>query len=476
MKTPFPLRLGTLLAAFSIAWSAKAGVVLDWNNAALGAIQTSSDSAPMAARNLAILQAAIYDAVNGIDGGYTTFHVAPTSTLAGASMEAAAAAAARTVLSQLYPSLGSSFTTIYNDQINAIGDSAARTAGINWGNDVATQILAWRQSDGSATAPGATPLFPTGTPYAPSGQLGGWAPTPHSDPALNFINPPLLPGWGNVTPFAMSSGSQYRPLAWSGQTALNYLTTSQYATDYNQVKDFGVKVGSLRNSDQTQAAYFWADRLGSVTAAGQWNQVARNLLGTSSGIVREAVVMAALNVALADASITAWDSKYIYDFWRPIVAIAYGGGDFGNPDYDGNPATIGDQFAGIPGVGWEPLIDTPSTPEFLAEGSTFGGAAVYVLKSYFGDVAVSLLGDTDGDGLADGTRSWGSLTAAADDAAMAGIYGGYAFLDSVQRGQAAGTSQATVLLSGNFLTVPEPGSFLMAGLALALFGRRSRRR
>ena len=448
MKPSLQLTLTALFAACGIALPAKAGIVLDWNTQALNAVQSSGNDAPMAARNLAMLQAAIYDAVNGLDGGHTAFHVTGTGP-SGASIDAAAAAAANTILGALYPALGSSFTTLYNDQLSALANDQAKTDGINWGNQVATQILNWRQSDGSATAAGATVLNPTGTPYTPSGQIGGWGPTPHSVPTLNYVNPPTLPGWGNVTPFAMASGSQYRPTAFGGQSALTYLTTAQYAADYNQVATLGAKVGSLRTADQTESAFFWNDRTGSITAVGQWNQIAKNLLGTSTGTVTEAVVMAALNIALADASISAWDAKYSADFWRPITAIAYG-------DQDGNAATIGDSLAGIPGIGWEPLLDTPSTPEFVAENSSFSGSAVIVLKNYFGDVAFSMQGDTDGDGIVDGTRSWTSLTAAGLDAGMSSIYGGYGFLDSVQKGQALGQAQATALLETNFLAVPEP--------------------
>jgi len=457
MKLPLSFHLTTVVVLGFLALPARAGIVLDWNSQAISAVDTSNTSAPEAARNLAILQTAIYDAVNGIDGGHQKFYVtdlAPT----GASIDAAAAAAANTIMSALYPTLGSSFATLYNDQLTAISDGQSKTDGINWGNQVATAILNWRSGDGANNA--------ASTPYAPSGQLGGWAPTPHSNPSLNYVNPPTLPGWGNVTPFAMTSGSQYRPNSFGGLTAQQYLQTSTYATDYNFVKDYGSKVGSLRTADQTAAAYFWNDVPGSITAVGQWNKIAQHMLGNTSGTVNEAVIMAALNVALADASIASWDAKYSADFWRPITAIAYG-------DNDGNSATIGDGLAGIPGVGWEPLLDTPSTPEFVTENSTFSSAAVNVLKNYLGDVSLSYMGDTDGDGLPDTVRNWISLSAVADEAALSAIYGGYGTLYSAEQGKTLGTSVADRVLATSFAVVPEPSSLLMlSAAALTLLRRR----
>lgn len=437
----------TAVAFAALVPSTQASIVMDWNAIALNAIDANSTSAPEAGRNLATLHAAIYDAVIGIDGSHQTFHVAGAAP-AGASKEAAAASAAKAILSQLYPTMAGAFETLYQTQIDSIADSPARTAGINWGSSVATQTYNWRLTDGASNA--AT------TPYTPSGLLGGWAQTP---PAYQY--PPDLPGWGNVTPFAMTSSNQLRP---TGPAALSSL---QYAADYQQVYELGARNGSLRTADQTEAALFWADRTGTVTTTGHWNQIARHLLGVESGIVNEALVLAALNVTMADAGIAAWDAKYAYDRWRPLNGIAYG-------DFDGNDLTVGDILAGS-ADGWQPLLDNPATPEYLSEHATLSAAAAEILKHYLGDVGLTYWGDTDGDGIGDTLRTWASLTDASDEAGMAQIYAGINFAYSVNDGQTTGENVASHVLNNYFAQIPEPGALLMGLSALSMVLIRRRR-
>lgn len=444
----YPLFCATALALCA-AIPARADWVLDWNNAALVATQATGDSSAVASRSLAILHAAVYDAITAIDGGFTPYH-AMSAAPSGADQRAAVAAAANTVMGALYPTLGSSFATIYNDELATIGSSQAKTDGINWGNQVATEILNARQSDGASNA--------ASTPYNPSGQIGRWAPTPNSSsPALNYQNPPTLPGWNNVTPFVMASGFQMRPGAPPD------LTSAAYALAYNQVLSYGAKVGSLRTLDQTAQAYFWADQPGQFTQVAHWNQIAANLMNAVD-LRTEARVMAALNVTLADAGITAWDAKYFYDTWRPITAIAYA-------DSDGNPATASDIF-------WEPLLDSQPTPEYLNEVSSFSAAAGEILKHYFGDVGISVLGDSDGNGTYDTVRNYGSISDAVLEAGMSGIYAGDHFGFADAAGRTAGAGVAGLTISGPafqpIAPVPEPSSMIFVALAGVLSIRRRR--
>lgn len=442
--------IAILALVTALAWkpmTAHAGEVLEWNMVALQAIEASQQSAPEAARSLAMVHAAIYDAVNGIDGGFQSYHVSGSSPV-GASMQAAAASAARTVLSQLFPSMTATFDNLYTQQTGGIANGTAKDDGLNWGSDVATQILSWRTGDGAANA--------AATPYNPNGGQGDWAPTPDAS-GLVFSANPLLPGWGNVNPFAMASGTQFRPAVAPD------LTSSTYTNDYLQVHDYGAKFGSLRTADQTAAAHFWAEQTSSVTQVGHWNQISGHLLNIAGADLRtEARVLAALNVSLADAGIAAWDTIYENDTWRPLTAIAYG-------DLDPNIDTIADPT-------WEPLLVNPTLPEYVSDVAAFSGAAGGVLIHYFGDVAFSYAGDTDGDGLYDAPVDFSSISDAVLEAMMSGVYAGTNFATSGTNGAETGDNVAGWTLANYFapVTVPEPSSALLTVLALTAMLRRRR--
>src|SRR4029077_9861931 len=278
------------LTAFLISTVAQADVVTDWNNAALDAICAGHTSPPIASRSLAILHVSIYDAVNGIARTHKPYLV-QSAVPASASREAAASAAAHDALVNLFPANASSFDTLHAAILAAIPDGPHKTAGIVWGEFVASQILAARANDGSNAI-----VQPPGG----SGP-GVWIPTP---PA--FL-PYLLPQWGFVVPFGMSSSSQFRP---PGPPSLD---SQRYAADYEEVKQLGAAVGSTRTADQTEIALFWADGAGTETPPGHWNSIAQ-IIGASQGTTMEenARLFALLNIAMADAAICSWDAKYTY--------------------------------------------------------------------------------------------------------------------------------------------------------------------
>jgi hypothetical protein len=446
-----------------------ATAVMEWNTQVLNAIRSSDTAAPHASRNLAILHTAIYDAVNSIVGGRTEYAVG-SGAPSGASAEAAVAAAANTVLGQLYPSID--FSSVYNSQLSSIAEGAAKNDGINWGNQVATTILNLRTNDGASSA---------NTSYTISSDLGRWQPTPHSDPALNFTPNPELPGWGNVATFGISSAASQAPPA---PPALN---SAEYAADFNQVFSLGAATGSVRTDDQTHAAYFWNKPNGGITSAGQWNEVAQTLASTAGlSLAEEARMMAALNMSIADATITAWYAKYEYDSWRPVTAIAYG-------NQDGNPGTVGDDFAGTES-GWNPLIDTPNSPESTAEESIIAGAAGEVLKFYFTDQGFVYASDLNGDGIitaadatydynndgfitaADAFRTFTTISEAVAEAGMSRIYAGVNMGTSVTEGMEAGQEIASEINNIYFqpVVVPEPSGALMLTAAAGLLLRRRR--
>src|SRR5437879_1891608 len=382
------------LTAFLIGTVAHADVVTEWNNAALDAIRAGHRPPPIASRSLAILHVSIYDAVNGIDRTHEPYLV-QSEVPASASREAAASATAHEALVNLFPAAASSFETLYAAILAAIPDGPQKTAGIVWGEFVANQILLARANDDSnATMP----------PPGGSGP-GVWVPTP---PA--FL-PYLLPQWGFVVPFAMSSSSQFRP---PGPPSLD---SEQYAADYNEVKELGATVGSTRTEEQTLIALFWADGAGTETPPGHWNSIAQSIASARGNTLEEnARLFALLNIAMADAAICSWDAKYTYDFWRPVTAIA-----FVEPD-----------------LNWMSFIVTPPFPDYTSGHSTFSAAAAAVLPLFYDTEDLPFM--TGSDFLPGVYRSFPTCFDAAEEAAVSRIYGGIHFRTASEDGLQAGTS------------------------------------
>ncbi|WP_019498841.1 vanadium-dependent haloperoxidase [Pseudanabaena sp. PCC 6802] len=390
----------------------ESNIVLDWNKIALEAIRVDKTAPPIAARNLAMQHAAIFDAVNAITKTATPY-LSNLSTPAGTSMEAAVTSAAHRVLVNLYPGQTISFDTARQNSLDLIPESFAKSDGIKLGETVASQILAARSNDGSKQQ----------ISYAPLGDPGKWQPTPPTFQAA------LLPQWPQVKPFAMTSGSQFRP---SGTPAL---TSAEYATEFNQVKDLGAKNSPSRTPEQTKIALFWSDGPGTYTPPGHWNQIAAVVADRRDlPLPEQARLFALLNMAMADSAIAAWDAKYTYNSWRPITAIR-------QADLDNNPATIADPT-------WDSLIATPPFPEYISGHSTFSGAADAILSNFFGDNANFTIGSL---GLPGATRSFQSFSHAADEAGMSRIYGGIHFLSADLDGLAVGHSLGNYVFD-NFLT------------------------
>jgi membrane-associated phospholipid phosphatase len=386
--------LSAINFASSIGVPANADVVTDWNNAALDAIRAANTAPPIASRSLAILHTSIYDAVNGIARTHESYLV-QSGVPASASREAAASAAAHDALVNLFPANASSFDALHTAILAAIPDGPHKTAGILWGEFVANQIVAARANDGSDAI-----LLPPGG----SGP-GVWVPTP---PA--FL-PYLLPQWGFVVPFGMSSSSQFRP---PGPPSLD---SQQYAADYEEVKELGAAVGSTRTEDQTEIALFWADGAGTETPPGHWNSIAQTIaLAQGNTLEENARLFALLNIAMADAAICAWDAKYTFDFWRPVTAIAFA----------------------EPQLNWMSFIVTPPFPDYVSGHSTFSAAAATVLPLFFGTEDLTFT--TGSDFLPGVYRSFSTCLDAAEEAALSRIYGGIHFRSASEDGLQAGIS------------------------------------
>lgn len=423
--------------ALALPTATDAGVVTQWNTLALQAIQANNTPPPAAARALAMMHVAMYDAVNSIERTHTQFRSLQTPAGA-ASVDAAAATAAARVLGSIYSANQSTYNTIRDNTLASIADPVARVNGQSVGHSAAGEILTWRATDGASTA---VPAFTGGT------NPGQWRPTPPAN--ANGA----LPQWPNVTPFAMNSGSQFRPPA---PPALN---TQAYADALNEVKSLGSATSATRTADQTEIALIWKAGANTVTPPGQWNQIATQIsTNTNQSTADAARMFAQLNVALADAGIAAWDCKYFFPTWRPITAIQLA-------DTDGNPNTFADPS-------WTPLIPTPNHPTYTSGHSTFSRAGATALQRFLGTDTIdfSLINDVDAPGA---IRFFSSLDDAANEAGRSRIYGGIHFDFDNVFGQECGFAVGNWVADNYFQAIPSPTATPLLALAgLAAFRRR----
>lgn len=385
-----------LLLAFATAAPAlsQSDIVLRWNDAGLDAVRTAGTPPPPASRILAILHAAVHDAVNGVERDYTQYLVQP-NLMGSTSASAAATSAAHDVLVAIYPAQGATFDALNASILGGIADGPSKSRGIAWGQEVARQMILARAADGSAN---------TG-PYAGSNEPGKWR------PHVSFggiVRPALLPLWGQVTPFVLPSGSRLRP------PPPPRLSSIQYAIEQYQVQHWGRKTNSRRTADQTEVAGFWGYGPGTATPPGHWNQIAHAAVARKGGSLGQvARLFALLNLALADAAIVSWDCKYEYGLWRPITSIPLA-------DTDGNPFTS-------PEPGWEPFLETPPFPEYTSGHSTFSGAAAAVLASVYGDRVSFSVGSDDLPGV---TRYYRRFSEAAWESGLSRIFGGIHYMSA----------------------------------------------
>lgn len=397
----FRLTTWMLLLTASIVFNpsfASADVVLDWNVIALKTTASAPFNPPLEARNLAIVHAAVFDAVNAITAEAHPYRVrlrAPGR----ASAEAAAIAAAYAVLAQLYPEQQSTLHAAYTASLNAIGDGPAKAGGVALGNAVSAQMLATRMTDGAAEAVGAT--------YIPGDRPGDWRPTP------SLFAPALDPGWGRVRPFLLRHAAQFRP----GPPPA--LSSRRYARDFDEIKAIGSSASTERGQDRTDVAQLWV-----ATGAQNWNPVARQVsIAQGLTVAQNARAFALLNLAGADAFIAAWDAKFAYNQWRPVTAIRAA-------ETDGNPATDTESD-------WTPLLPTPPFPDYIAGHTTYAGAAQAVLEYLFGkDPAVAImLTSATAPGV---VKTYTTFKDIADDVVEARVWGGVHWRTSSVRGRVVG--------------------------------------
>jgi hypothetical protein len=382
-----------------------ADAVLQWNEVAVEATRVARLSPNAQTRALAMVHGAVFDAVNGIEGGYAPYLVTRRAPI-WASEEAAAAVAAHDVLVSLLPAQQATLDAALASSLAAVPDGRAEDAGVAYGKLVADGMLAERADDGSTDV----------VTYVPGTGPDDWQPTP---PAFA---PAALPQWATVEPFGSSSPDQFRA------DPPPSLDSPAFTEAFNQMKAIGAANSTTRTAEQTEIARFWAGPSGTVQPPGHWNSIARGVADAQgNSLAQNARMLALLNIGMADALITAWDSKFEYNFVRPVTAIR-------NADNDGNPDTAADPT-------WSPLLGTPPHPSYMAAHSAVSATAATVLAEFFGNDAIAFTSSAEvAAGGPNITRSFDGFWQAAQEAGASRIYGGIHWSFDNEAGLQAGRS------------------------------------
>ena len=357
--------------------------VIQWNRFLLNVQATPGDQPATVhpTYELAMLHAAIHDAVVTIDHSGLRY-LTRVHSVQGASVAAAADAAAHDTLVKLYPSLRASIDQQYAALLARVPPGAHKAGGVRVGQRVAAQLLARRANDGSSASP---------LPFQPGTSAGDYQLTP---PAFA---PPAFMHWPRVKPFVIRRANQFRPPPPVA------LTNPKYAAAINEVKALGAAQGSTRTPDQTQIGQFWNPPIWAT-----WNQIAQTAALAHHGTLSQnASTFAALDLTLADSVIAFYDAKYAYHVWRPVTAIR-------NADADGNPDTAGDP-------NWTPLSATAPDPSYPGAHGTISAAGADVLSSIYGNDFAFTVTSPALPGVA---RSFVSFSEAAEEATVSRIYNG----------------------------------------------------
>ena len=390
-----------------------ADVVIEWNrNAQTAIIGTANQGPTVAYLHLAMVQGAVYDAVNAIEGGYEPYLGAPEMADSADSAPAAVATAAPDVLVALFPSQQATLDTKLVDSLKLIPDGPAETGGSEVGAAAAAAMLTARAGDGR---------FPS-IPFTVTqgDEPGEWRSTSFTSTGAPVVEP--APWVGNVNPFLIQSAAALRT------DGPNALTSAAYAADFNEVKLLGAVDSPVRTDDQTVAAKFWQ-----ANGAALFNDIFRQLagnqeLGQDLDIAEAARMFAMTNMAGADGAIGCWKDKYYWNFWRPITAIR-------QADDDGNPATLADPT-------WTPLLETPASPDHPSGHTCIGGAVVGTLQDFFGTDKIAF--DTFSSS-SNSSRSFERFSEAINEIIDARVWAGIHFRTADVQGAVLGQKVARYL-------------------------------
>jgi PAP2 superfamily len=388
--------------------------VVQWNRTLLVIVRTpgAQPATVHTTRSFAIMHAAIYDAVNVIDGTHKPYLAGLSAVPPSASQDAAAAAAAHEVLLTLYPVFQTALDAVLQQSLAQIPDGNDKVQGVVIGQTVADRILALRSNDGSNAKP---------IPFVFGNAPGDYQSTPP-----NFPKQPQFTHWSRVTPFTLERASQFR-LGPPPE-----LTSDTYTDAFNEVKSLGIAQSTTASADQTLTGHFWNGAIQNY-----WNEIAQTAsLAHNLTTAQNARLFALLNLSLADAVIAFYDTKYTYNFWRPVTAIRAA-------DTDNNPDTAADP-------NWLPQVgNTTPDPSYPGAHAVISAAAARVLTSFFKRDHFNF--NVTSEVLPGVERSFSRISAAAEEATLSRIFAGVHFRFDLTTGQRLGREVAGFVVD-NFLT------------------------
>ena len=380
-----PAIIRNVVLACGLAWStfASANVITEWDAKAVAFASPGT----IGQRQMSLVHVAMFDAVNSIERRYRPYLI-QLSVAKTTSQEAAAATAAAMVLVALLPSKAELKAALV-EYLATIPDGDSKSDGIKLGEAVAAKVLQAREDDG-ADAP---------DDYRPKTRPGVYVPTPIT----------VGSAWPRMKPFVLEKPSQFRP-----DPPIS-LESEEWATDYNEIKDYGGKTSAKRSPQQTETARFWL-MLGSPA----YQPLARQLVVLKQmNVIDSARLMALYAMAQTDCATAFFDAKYHYEFWRPITAIR-------NGDIDGNPATERDPS-------WQPIDNTPMHPEYPCAHCVQSATAAAVLEAQLGtpEIPEVALTSSTAPGV---THRFTNLRDFADEVASARIWAGFHYRFSTRVG------------------------------------------
>jgi hypothetical protein len=364
---------------------ARADTVTQWNQNAANALYVTAAQPPnVSVLHMAMVQGAVYDAVNAIDGGHEGYLLTSRVATPTDSKDAAAATAAYKTLIWIVPAQHAALQALYDATLAGIPDGAAKTRGIAVGDAAAAAMIAARTADGRFG------LFRFLSGSGP----GVWK--------------PVLPAFGSdpnawvkdVKPFLIEHASQFR------SKGPYKLKSPKYAREFNEVKSLGSLNSTTRTADQTAAALYWAPN-----PPRTWNRII-NTISAAQGVslVDNARLFAEIYLSLADTFIAVWDEKAHYSFWRPITAIR-------EADTDSNKRTD-------PDPDWLPLVSNPPYPEHPSGHLGLSGTVCITLERFFGTDRISWTDTLPGTTM---TRSYTRLSDAVEEIVSVRVWSGIHF-------------------------------------------------